>query len=247
MIAAVKAPVWHSAFLEMLPSIQRHARISFRHLDPEAREELVQEVVANSLVAFHRLFSLGKTELAYPSVLARYGVAQARDGRRVGGHLNVNDVMSRYAQRRRGFEVEWIDHMMPEDRTATPAEVATARIDIRAWLETLSRRNRAIASLLAVGESTGATAKRFGLSSGRISQLRGELCESWEKFQGADGWRGQPSDGWKDASTMEPEARDNRPKKRTEDESSQELTERTQDGAHGSPSTDWRPLSPIFV
>jgi len=73
--------------------------------------------------------------------------------------------------------------MMPEDRSATPAEVATARMDIRAWLETLTPRNREIASLLAVGESTCETAKRFGLSSGRISQLRGELCGSWEKFQ----------------------------------------------------------------
>ena len=36
----------------------------------------------DSLIAFVRLFSLGKSELAYPSVLARYGVAQARDGRR---------------------------------------------------------------------------------------------------------------------------------------------------------------------
>ena len=150
MIAPVKTPAWHPAFLEMLPSIQRHARISFRHLDAEAREELVQEVIANSLVAFLRLFSLGKAELAYPSVLARYGVAQAREGRRVGGHLNANDVMSHYAQRRRGFQVEWIDAMMPEDRTATPAEVATARIDIRAWLETLTPRNRGIARLLAV-------------------------------------------------------------------------------------------------
>ena len=113
MIAKKKtAPTWHPIFLEMLPSIQRHARISFRHLDPEAREDLVQEVIANSLVAFLRLFTLGKAELAYPSVLARFGAAQARDGRRVGGRLNVNDVMSRYAQRRRGFAVEWIDRMM---------------------------------------------------------------------------------------------------------------------------------------
>ncbi len=182
MIAAVKAPAWHPVFLEMLPAIQRHARISFRHLDAEAREDLVQEVIANSLVAFLRLFTLGKFELAYPSVLARYGAAQAREGRRVGGHLNSNDVMSRYAQRRRGFEVEWIDAMVPEDRSATPAEVATARMDIRAWLETLTPRNREIAALLAAGESTGETAKRFGLSSGRISQLRGELCGSWERF-----------------------------------------------------------------
>ena len=174
MIAAVKAPAWHPTFLEMLPAIQRHARISFRHLDAEAREDLVQEVIANSLVAFLRLFSLGKAELAYPSVLARYGVAQAREGRRVGGHLNVNDVMSRYAQRRRGFTVEWLDDMVPEDRRATPAEVPTARIAIRAWLATLSRRHRARAPRRARAEWRGgrgahATATPAGAGGGGSS------------------------------------------------------------------------------
>ena len=56
-------------------------------------------------------------------------------------------------------------------------------MDIAALLETLTPRNREIAALLAVGKSTGETAKRFGLSSGRFSQLRGELCDSWERFQ----------------------------------------------------------------
>ena len=32
-------PAWHKAFLAMLPTIQRHARIAFRHLRPEARED----------------------------------------------------------------------------------------------------------------------------------------------------------------------------------------------------------------
>ena len=32
-------PAWHQKFLAMLPAIRLHARISFRHLDIEAREE----------------------------------------------------------------------------------------------------------------------------------------------------------------------------------------------------------------
>ena len=36
----------------------------------------------------------GKVALAYPSVLARFAVAQTRDGRKVGGHLNCKDVSS---------------------------------------------------------------------------------------------------------------------------------------------------------
>ena len=39
------APAWHQQFLIMLPAIRRHAQIAFRHLDAEASEEAVQEVI----------------------------------------------------------------------------------------------------------------------------------------------------------------------------------------------------------
>jgi hypothetical protein len=38
--------------------------VSFRHLVGEARQDAIQEVVANALVAFCRLVQLGKTDLA---------------------------------------------------------------------------------------------------------------------------------------------------------------------------------------
>jgi hypothetical protein len=37
---------------------------------------------------------------------------------------------------------------------------------------------------LAAGERTGDVAKRFKVSAGRVSQLRGELAESWRAFVG---------------------------------------------------------------
>ena len=71
MIAPVKpirerksTTAWHDGFLEMLPSIRRHAYIAFRHLDDEAREDAVAEVVANALVAYVRLFEQGRSALA---------------------------------------------------------------------------------------------------------------------------------------------------------------------------------------
>ena len=70
---------WHAGFLAMLPAIQFNARIAFRHLKPEAREEAVAECLANALVAYTRLYALGKVELAYPTVLARYAVAQVKE------------------------------------------------------------------------------------------------------------------------------------------------------------------------
>ncbi|MCH7687263.1 MAG: hypothetical protein IH899_11375 [Planctomycetes bacterium] len=93
------APHWHEKFLQMLPVIQQSASIAFRHLKAEAREEAIQDVTANALVAFVRLVELGKADLAFPTVLARYGVSQFHSGRRVGTRLNVRDVMSPFAQR----------------------------------------------------------------------------------------------------------------------------------------------------
>jgi len=94
----------------MLPVIETHARCVFRHLDAEARQETVQEVIANALVAFVRLVQLGKVSLAYPTVLARYAVAQVNEGRKVGNHLNVQDVSSAYCQRRKKISMERLDH-----------------------------------------------------------------------------------------------------------------------------------------
>jgi hypothetical protein len=190
-------PVWHKDFLALLPAIRRHASIAFRILNPEAREEAIQETVCNAMVAYRRLVELGKTNIAYPSVLARYGVAQTRSGRKVGGKLNGCDCMSRYARQKQGFQVERLDRfdqeeqgwqeIVVEDRHAGPDVVAATRIDFGDWLKTLTNRQRKIADLLAIGETTKTAAERFGLTAGRVSQVRRELKQAWEVFVGDSG------------------------------------------------------------
>ena len=188
-------PRWHAAFLAMLPAIATHAQISFRHLDPDAREDAVAECIANALVAFVRLVQLKKTDIAYPTVLARYAVAQVRDGRKVGGHLNIKDVLSEYCQQRKGIVVERLDHFDEEEnqwkeavvqdtRTAPVSEIVAFRCDFADWLSILLRRDRQIAKFLSVGNRTSEAAKKFWVSAGRISQVRRELQDSWRKFQG---------------------------------------------------------------
>jgi hypothetical protein len=178
----------------MLPVIVMHARFIFQHLDAEARDEAVQEVVANACQAYARLVERNCTGVARPFVLAWYGIRQYREGRRVGTPLNVKDVSSSYAQQRKGITVERLDkydredgcwqEILIEDRNSTPADLAASRIDFPAWLATLSRRDRKIALKLAVGESTGRTARQFRLSKAPISQLRRELKLAWERFTG---------------------------------------------------------------
>ena len=79
---------------------------AFRGLRAEARDELTQEVVANAYCAFAQLVRRSKAALAYPTPLAQFAIRQVRAGRRVGSRLNVNDVLSGYAQRRKGFRLK---------------------------------------------------------------------------------------------------------------------------------------------
>ena len=185
---------WQVRFLAMLPAIEAQARFAFRRLDPEAREDAIQETIANALVAFVRLVQREKTNVAYPTALVRFAVAQIHDGRRVGNRLNVRDVLSPYAQQQKGIRGErldrfdeednqWVEAVVEDDRTPVPDQVAF-RCDFPAWLERLSRRNRRIAEALAVGHTTSAVARRFRVSPGRISQLRRDLQRSWQEFQG---------------------------------------------------------------
>ena len=188
------APAWHARFLAMLPAIEAHARIAFRGLAPEAREDAVQEAIANAMVAFVRLVQLQKVDVAYPTVLARYAVAQIQDGRRVCNRLNIGDGLSPYAQKQKGIYVErldrfdrdddqWIEAVVEDSRTPVPDQVAF-RCDFPAWLDRLPRRNRRIAEALSLGHTTGDVAKRFRVSPGRISQLRREMHKSWYEFHG---------------------------------------------------------------
>jgi hypothetical protein len=47
----------------------------------------------------------------------------------------------------------------------------------------LTRQKRKIATTPARSETTGAVARKFRLSDGRVSQLRRELEEFWLEFQ----------------------------------------------------------------
>ena len=192
--AAKSQSSWHAGFLALLPDIHRHVRFAFRRLQSDRREEAIQEALANALVAYIRLHELGKTAVAYASPLADYAVRQVCGGRQVACPLNSYEVLSRYAQRKRGFTVNRLQRsdesegawkeILVEDPTCTPAELAASRLDFDDWLRRLPRHKQRVASTLASGETTSETAKKFKVTPGRVSQLRRELAESWDQFHG---------------------------------------------------------------
>jgi RNA polymerase sigma factor (sigma-70 family) len=188
-------------FLDMLPRILSQARRAFRQLRPEHKDELVQEVVVNAYCAFMRLVHRGKAHIAFATPLANYAIRQVIAGRRVANKPSLRDVMSPPIHS--GIVVERLDvfdevqgqwrQVLVEDRRATPAEIAAARIDVAAWLRSLSPRNRRIAKNLAMGETTTDVARKFNLSRPRVSQLREELKASWEKFHERGQQHARPS------------------------------------------------------
>ena len=186
-------PAWQAGFVALLPQIQECLRFAFRKLPAWERDEATAEAVANTAIAYARLYERDKLEVAFASSLAGYAVKWYFAGRRVGTKLNVNDLTSRYAQRRRGFALKSLDQRtasgewketLIEDKTSGPAEIAAARLDVETWLAGMPPLKRGIAELLANGESTSMAAQRFNLSAGRVSQVRRELAESWADYQG---------------------------------------------------------------
>lgn len=186
----------HEAFLKILPRLERHGRIYFRHLRcPDRLQECIAEMVALSWKWFVRLARKGKNAGRFPAALASFAARAVRSGRRLCGQEKARDVMSPRAQQRRHFVVGKLpdfstlsDNPLAEaltDNTQTPPDDQAAfRIDFPAWLASLGERKRRVAEGLMVGERTGDVAHRLGYSAGRISQLRREMLESWTVFGG---------------------------------------------------------------
>jgi hypothetical protein len=183
-------------FLVLLPRVELHGRVVFRHLRcREARREAVAEMVALCWLWFLRLAGKGKDAAEFVSMLATYAARAVKAGRRLCGQERAKDVLSPRAQRRRGFTVGVLpDHsslfgnVFDEaliDNTQTPvADQVSFRCDFPAWRRSRSDRDRLVIDTLMVGERPLAVARQFGVSPARVSQLRRDFQQDWRRFCG---------------------------------------------------------------
>lgn len=193
-----------AAFLSILPRIETHARVYFRHVTCLAKNaDRVAEAVALVWKWFARLAAQGRDATLFASVLASFAARAVRSGRRIAGTERAKDVMNELTQRRRGFVVGKLpdfatlsDNPLAEalaDNTRSPVpEQVVFRIDFPGWLSTRARRDRRLIRRMAVGERTKNLARRFGLSPARVSQLRSEYRQDWHRY-GSE--QTQPADG----------------------------------------------------
>jgi hypothetical protein len=199
-----------AGFLIVLPRIELHARMYFRFLPHDRKEEAVAETVALAWHWFVRLTERGKDATQFVSALASYAARAVLSGRRLCGHLPCRDVLSEVAQRRHGFTVQALpqttrhpfeevyasvqgqrhidalDDMLRDNTITPPPDQAAFRIDFASWRRTRTERDRRLMADLMVGERTSHVARKHGITAGRVSQLRRDFHDDWVRFCATD-------------------------------------------------------------
>jgi hypothetical protein len=195
---------WQVGFLQVLPAVLTHAKIQFRRLGAQRREEAIQETIATACVNYQLAAAQGKLNVIRPGSLADFAVKHVRAGRHVGGHQDgARDVMSPVCQRRHEVEVVSYDRyrfpaslrngtdgwrqLVLADRKVPVPDLAAFRLDFGQWFQGRSRRDQAIILALVAGEQPSVVADRFGITRGRVSQLRRRYEKEWRTFQGEAG------------------------------------------------------------
>jgi hypothetical protein len=200
-----------SRFLELLPRLRTHAAVYFRHIPcPGRRADCVAEATALGWQWFVRLARRGRDARQFPMAFAGLLARAVRSGRRLCGGERTQEVLSPVAQRRHGFAVEGLpsttragqeslyarprgqqlqdlyEERLHANTLTPPDEQAMFRIDFADWLDSLTARERCLLRAMALNERTADLAQRFGLSPGRISQMRREFERGWRRFCGDD-------------------------------------------------------------
>lgn len=182
-----------ACFEENLPRIQQVVRYYLRRVPHRHRQEAISDAVSLVWVYFIRLWTAGKNPMRFLSVVARYGALHTKAGRSIDTCTPLGEIMTHVKSSRRGNSANvspppkrspaWKLAVIA-DKGESPADTAAFRIDFEEWTCGLPARDRRMVFELASGATTSDVAKHFEISAGRVSQLRNELRENWERFQG---------------------------------------------------------------
>lgn len=205
---SVAAEQLEARFLNIIrPAVERHARIAFRDTrNRDRRTDMEAEAVALAWKWHCRLAQRGKDACQWPTALAELVCRAVRSGRRLAGQAKSKDTLNEYAQHRFGFNVESLpistakgqqrlygdpngqreqdtfeERLRDDSKTPVPDQVAF-RCDFPSWLRTRTERDRAIIADMGLNETTGNLSRKFGISRGRVSQLRREYHDDWTHY-----------------------------------------------------------------
>ena len=201
----------HDVFLALLPKIQTHASISFRHIRcPATRADKIAETIALGWKWFVRLHERGKDINEFVMHFVALVAKAVKSGRRVAGMAKAKDLMSERCQARHGFNVESLptsprasyearyskphgqqdydafEERLRDNTVTPPPDAAAFRVDFPQWRSSRSERDRRLIDLLMLDTPTKDATRTFGVSPGRVSQKRLEFHEDWLRFHGEE-------------------------------------------------------------
>jgi hypothetical protein len=201
----------HARFLTILPKIELHGNIYFRHKSHDQKADAIQEMRALAWRWFLALHQQGKDPAHFMMAFTTFLARSVNSGRRLVGMMKSKDVMNPHAQRCYGFKVETLPSVMRtyhdnlyaspkgqelqdafeerlSDNTITPVpDQVQFRLDFPAFLQTLTPRERRMITAMIRNERTSDISKEFDVSPSRISQMRREFQSDWQRFIGEDG------------------------------------------------------------
>jgi hypothetical protein len=96
----------HAKFLSILPRIERHGRIYFRHLSPHRKADAIQEMRALAWKWLLQLHKHAKDPNDFVTAFATFLARAVNSGRRVAGMGKSKDALNPLTQRRHGFKAE---------------------------------------------------------------------------------------------------------------------------------------------
>jgi len=169
------------SFVSYLPYMRSTARFAFQRLSPDHREEAVSNTLSLAWKAFARLNELGRAD--EPGVLRAiiwYSVKQTRAGRKIDSAAKPRDPLALRAQGKATCEPwDLADYVSRE----TPIlDAVSFRLDVPAFLATLTERQRNLALDLATSMSTTDAARKHNRSAGAISQFRLRFKKLFDEF-----------------------------------------------------------------
>lgn len=181
-------------FLELMPTITKIARHAFKEYDADRRDDAVQSVLVKAFQNIQGLAEQDRLDDAYVSPIARFAVKAHKTGRIGGLPQNSTDVMAEHCRwlgrstvKNFGLATDIADSFESE-ATATDArypvhKTVQLKMDFfENWYRQQSPRDREIICDLAMGETTGDVAKKYGVSPGAASQWRRKYADSWYSF-----------------------------------------------------------------
>ncbi len=169
------------SFARHVAELHRMAAAQFRHLDPEAMQEAVQNTLALAWKAFLALILKGRAgEDGILKSCLWYSIKQTKAGRKVDGESRAKDAYKHARKGRVGLERADLRNFVSDD-TPVP-DAVSFRIDLPNFLATLTDRQQRMAEVLMTGETTTAVADQFGVTPGAVSQFRTRFKELFEVF-----------------------------------------------------------------